>query len=80
MRKSISKIRKIGNSQGIIFPKAILEDLDFNSGVVSMVIKDSALIITPVRENKKKWSDFILAEKQSADFVPNNFDKSDWTW
>jgi antitoxin component of MazEF toxin-antitoxin module len=77
---SLAKIRRIGNSKGILFPKTILEQ----SGIKSMVritVKDHVIMITSADQpTKKKWSDFKKAGKVKADFALNRFDEAEWTW
>jgi len=77
---SLAKIRRIGNSKGILFPKTVLEE----SGIKNMVkitVKDHVIMITSAdKPTKKKWSDFKKADKIKADFVSNRFDEAEWTW
>ena len=80
MSASIAKIRRIGNSRGILFPKTILD----RSGIkdtVKITVKDNIIMISSAdKPIKKKWSDFKKAKKIKADFVTNRFDETDWTW
>ena len=80
MSASITKIRKIGNSRGILFPKTVLD----RSGIkdtVKIIVKDNIIMISSAdKPVKKKWSDFKKAKKVKADFVTNRFDETDWTW
>lgn len=77
---SITKVRRIGNSKGILFPKTVLEE----SGIKNMVkitVKDRVIMITSAdTPAKKKWADFKKAGKVKADFVVNRFDEAEWTW
>ena len=77
---SITKIRRIGNSKGILFPKTILEESGIKD-TVKIVVKDRVILITSAdKPNKKKWSDFKKAGKVKADFALNRFDETEWTW
>jgi len=80
MSASITKIRRIGNSRGILFSKTVLD----RSGIkdtVKIVVKDNVIMISSAdKPIKKKWSDFKKAKKIKADFVNNRFDETDWTW
>lgn len=79
MGKVTAKIRRIGNSKGILFPKSILE----KSGIkdtVEIAVKNKVIMISAVKETKKKnWAEF-KKEKVKADFIVNNFDETEWTW
>lgn len=76
----IAKIRRIGNSKGILFTKTILDESGIKD-TVEITVKDHVIMISAAQEKKKKqWSDFKRAKKVKSDFVQNDFDKSDWTW
>jgi antitoxin component of MazEF toxin-antitoxin module len=80
MRATLAKIRRIGNSKGILLPQTILE----NSGITEIVhisVKDGVIMISPARvSKKKKWSDFKKFPKERADLIESKFDKTEWTW
>ncbi len=73
------KVRKIGNSKGILFTKALLE----KSGIketVKVEIRDKTILLTATEEpTKMRWSDFKKA-KQKVEQVNTKFDESEWTW
>ncbi len=79
MATTTAKVRRIGNSMGILFTKSILD----KSGVkdtVKITVKNKVIMITA--ENKvlkKKWSDFKKS-KQTIVLVANKFDETEWTW
>lgn len=79
MNTTIAKVRRFGNSKGILLTKAILDE----SGVKDMVkitIKNKVIMISANNEvKKKKWSDFKKS-KQKVSLVLNRFDETDWTW
>jgi len=73
------KVRRIGNSRGILFPKSILKESGI-SDKVKVSVKNKVIMLTAVSEKKvKKWSDFRKS-KQKADVVTNAFDETEWTW
>lgn len=77
---AITKIRRIGNSKGILFPKTILEESGIKT-TVRISVKDNVIMISSAdKPQKKKWSDFKKSKKVKADFVINRFDETDWTW
>ncbi len=73
------KVRKIGNSKGILFTKSLLE----KSGIketVKVEIRNKTILLTATEvPNKKKWSDFKKT-KQKVELVTTKFDESEWTW
>ncbi len=73
------KVRKIGNSKGILFTKSLLE----KSGIketVRVEMKDKTILLSAVElTKKKKWSDFKKV-KQNIDYIPTTFDETEWTW
>ncbi|HRG09615.1 MAG TPA: AbrB/MazE/SpoVT family DNA-binding domain-containing protein [Cyclobacteriaceae bacterium] len=80
MSATITKIRRIGNSRGILFSKTILDKSGITDNV-QIIVKDKTIIISAVNEKKKKkWSDFKRSKKDKSDFVVNKFDLTDWTW
>jgi antitoxin component of MazEF toxin-antitoxin module len=80
MSITLTKVRRIGNSRGILFPKTVLEESGIK-GTVQITVKDRVIIIKSADVKKgKKWSDFKKARKQKADVVINEFDSADWTW
>lgn len=79
MATTTAKIRRIGNSQGILFTKSILD----KSGVkdtVKITVKNKIIMITAENKvTKKKWSDFKKS-KQRVVLAANKFDETEWTW
>lgn len=80
-----TKIRKIGNSFGIIISKKILEQIDVTDEV-SLTVKDSKIIIEAAKSKPRKdWEEKLLKanssqDNESLEFFDNDFDKTDWTW
>ena len=82
-------IVKIGNSQGLIIPKRILNHLGENKKV-DIQIKNEGLFVKPLIENKprKNWENqFTIAIKkgykpddENITEFENEFDKNEWTW
>ncbi|MDR6805669.1 antitoxin MazE [Dyadobacter sp. BE34] len=85
----LTKIRRIGNSQGILLSKAMLDQVDIEE-YVNVEIKGNAIMIFPATTNPRDgWAEqFRLAAEDAAtsdvenlmDDVPNAFDDSEWTW
>ena len=80
MSVTVTKVRKIGNSKGILFSRAVLNESGI-SGTVKLTVKDKVIMITPGETKRKKsWSDFKKAKKEKADFIVNKFDSTEWVW
>lgn len=90
MQKEIDII-KIGNSQGIRIPKAVLEQCGFN-GSLNMRVEGEAIILTKAKRKARKpregWAEAIkrdieqygVPENLWPDGIVNEFDKTEWTW
>lgn len=56
-----TKITHIGNSKGIIIPKAIIEQCGFKERV-NLEVKDNCLVISPQTDRLRQgWSEAIIA-------------------
>lgn len=80
-----TKIRKIGNSLGIIIGRKILEQIDVTDEV-SLTVKDSNIIIEAVKSKPRKdWEEKLLKANSLKNIKPleysdNDFDNTDWIW
>ena len=81
-----TKIIRIGNSQGIRIPKALLEQLDIQ-GRVALKIKNGALVISPVNAPRQGWDKAFAQMEQTSedqllipDTLGNEWDESAWEW
>ncbi|WP_209023060.1 hypothetical protein [Sphingobacterium sp. CZ-2] len=80
-----TKIRKIGNSFGIIIGKQILDQLHITDEV-SLSVKDSKIIIEAVKSKpRENWEEKLLKanslkDKGDLEYFDNDFDKTEWTW
>ena len=80
MSATITKIRRIGNSRGILFSKTILDKSGITDSV-QIIVKEKKIVISAFDEKKKKkWSDLKRNKKDKSDFVVNKFDLAEWTW
>ena len=85
----LTKIRRIGNSQGILLSKTMLDQVDIEE-YVNVEIKGNAIVIFPANTNPRDgWAEQfrlatedVMADKDEnlMDNVPNAFDDSEWTW
>lgn len=84
-----TKITKIGNSQGIIIPKTILEQCGLTDKV-SLEVKDNHLIVSQIVVNPRQgWEEAIIAagvdededeELLMGDYLEHSWDEEEWTW
>lgn len=83
-----TKIINIGNSKGIIVPRAIIEQCGLKKQV-SLEVKDNCLIISPDRDrlSRQGWSEAIIAvgdcdndELLMGDYLDHSWDEKEWTW
>ena len=82
----IIKVRKIGNSAGLLLSKALLDQCLIKDEV-RLEIKGNTIIIHPVTSKPRQgWEEQFLKagsledkEKLMGEF-DNSFDKDEWTW
>jgi antitoxin MazE len=82
-----AKITNIGNSKGIIIPKAMIEQCGLKN-LVDLEIKDNRLVISPSQDNPRKgWEAAIIAARGSEedellmeDYLEHGWDEEEWTW
>ena len=79
-----TKLIKIGNSQGLLLSKAIIEQVKLNDEV-ELKVTDEGLLISPVSSKRKDWEEkFKKAGKKKNALIlgnmNNEFDKGEWTW
>ena len=79
---------KIGNSQGIRIPKALIDQAHLNNKELVFKIVDNGLLITPVSKPRDGWK---VKFDQAAQFTTNDTmdkewldapltDEEDWEW
>jgi len=80
------KLKKIGNSKGLIIPKKVLEMCGLNDEV-TMTVEEGHIIISPIHEPRANWEkQFSNADSGKVDEVnlleniSNDFDETEWTW
>jgi antitoxin MazE len=80
-----TSIIKIGNSQGVRLPKALLA----LSGIeqdVDLAVEDGAIIIRPAKKPRKGWTEQFEKMAASGDdtpideFIPTEWDEGEWEW
>ena len=79
------RVRRIGNSQGVILSKNMMEQCDIKD-LVNVEVKGNAIVIEPATQCPRAgWEQqFELAKSGSEDNLieefSNDFDDSEWTW
>ena len=80
-----TRIVRIGNSQGIRLPRALLEQADLPEEV-ELQAQPGRLIIRAARRPRAGWANaarVMHARGQDAlidDSTPTKFEQSEWTW
>ena len=82
-----TRIVKIGNSQGIRIPKALLEESGLK-GEVDMSVRDGVLLITQVGQPRQGWSEAFRQMARHGDDVlldgdlaaSDSFEAESWEW
>ena len=81
----VTRVRKIGNSAGVILSKTLLESCGIKEKV-NIEVRNSTIVLTPVSQPREGWEAQFLAAQSSEDQemlgvdVENDFDNSEWTW
>ncbi len=64
-------ISKWGNSQGLRFPKNVLEELNLSIGdKVKFFVQDNKIVLEPVKKSRKKYNINELVKQIPADYKP----------
>ncbi len=79
---------RIGNSQGIRIPKAVIEQARLENKQLEFKIIDGGLLIHPVKKNREGWKElFDKALKSPESSVADQewldaplVDEEDWEW
>lgn len=79
---------RIGNSQGIRIPKAIIEQARLEDKQLEFKIIDDGLLIQPVKKNREGWKEqfdkaFKSQESSEVDqewLAAPLVDEEDWEW
>jgi len=65
-------ISKWGNSQGLRFPKNIMEELDLSVGdKVELKTENNRVIIKPIKQKRKIYNINELVKKMPSDYKPH---------
>jgi mRNA interferase MazF len=65
----VTKVQKWGNSQGLRFPKALLEDIRLKVGdAVQMSVKGRKIIIEPVKKVRGQYNLKELVSRMPKDY------------
>lgn len=79
-----AQIIRIGNSQGIRIPKAMLEDGKL-SGEVELELHEDGLLIRSLQKPRAGWDAAFKAiadgdDDQGLTETPTEFEKKEWQW
>jgi antitoxin MazE len=82
-----TRIIKIGNSQGIRIPKALLDQAELGEEV-ELAVQPGELVIRPARRPRHGWDEQFraMAERGDDKLVDaealrlTEWDKEEWTW
>jgi len=81
------RIVKIGNSQGVRIPKALLEESGLH-GDVDMSVHDGTLVIAPTGRSRQGWAEAFRRMTLRGDDEPvdgdlatsGSFETGSWEW
>ncbi len=74
-------LRKIGNSQGVLIPAALLAECQLQ-GPVEMTVEAGRLVIVPIQTPRQGWFDGYQASKDEDAWegLPIDADDGEWEW
>jgi antitoxin MazE len=74
-------LRKVGNSQGVLIPSALLAECQLR-GAVEMTVEAGRLVISPVRELREGWFSGYQAEadEDAWEGLAVDADCGEWEW
>lgn len=82
-----TRIRKIGNSAGVLLSKNILSECKINEDdEVSLLVVEGKIVIEKLhRSSREGWEQQLksvnaLNDQPETDIIENDFDKEEWTW
>ncbi|MEL6159396.1 MAG: AbrB/MazE/SpoVT family DNA-binding domain-containing protein [Cyanobacteria bacterium J06554_11] len=81
----VTKVIKIGNSQGIRIPKLLIEQCDLCADVI-LGIKEEGLLIRPVTTARQGWAEALKEMAENGDDklllgdFANEWDSTEWVW
>jgi antitoxin MazE len=81
------KITNIGNSKGIIIPKAIIEQCGLKERV-NLDVRENCLVISAKTDSpRQEWEAAIIAaggsendELLMEDYLEHSWDEEEWSW
>ena len=82
-----TRIVKIGNSQGVRIPKALLEQANLD-GDVELEVQDERIVIRSVTNPRRGWEEVVrqMAERGDDEFIDpdipgmSSWDEDEWDW
>ena len=86
MKKQLQlQIRQIGNSRGVVIPKAILEQVGFEDEADLIIEGDRLVLSKPKKNPREGWAEDskAIAEAGEDDLVLGDFmneSDEDWVW
>ena len=82
------QLRQIGNSQGVILPRPLLQQVGIENEI-DLEVVNGAIILRPAKSHPRAGWDEAFAKATQAgvtpdndlfDGVSNSFDQTDWQW
>ena len=83
-----TSLRKMGNSVGMIVPKAVLQEIGLSVGApMDVRVEDGKVVATPVRKVREGWAEDAervaaagLTEEEAKWMAFGNDDDGELTW
>lgn len=81
-----TKLRKIGNSSGVILSKRVLQELNIEpTDELQIAVRDGQILIQKIAESRSDWKEQFIKNGSLEDAAvemefSNKFDEEEWTW
>lgn len=82
------QLRRIGNSQGVILPRPMLQQVGIENGI-DLEIVDGAIVLRAAKQHPRDGWDESFAKATAAGYtadndlfngISNEFDQTEWQW
>lgn len=83
-----TSLRKMGNSVGMIVPKAVLQEIGLSAGApMDVRVEEGKVVATPIRKVREGWAEDAarvaahgVTEEEAEWLAFGNDDDGEWTW
>ncbi len=78
-----TRLRKVGNSQGVLIPATFLEDFGAIGTEIDIRLDGDLIVLEPIKEHRNGWFKGYQVNEDIdgwEGFVEDPHDNEDWQW